>query len=45
MRLAVSGVYVCAVGVLLLVPRLAAAQADLRFPPPSLRIGEFRMDA
>jgi phosphate-selective porin OprO/OprP len=43
MRLAVYGA--CAVGVLLLVPRPAAAQPDLRFPPPSLRIGEFRMDA
>jgi phosphate-selective porin OprO/OprP len=45
MRLAVFGAYAGAVGMLLLVPRLAAAQADVRFPPPSLRIGEFRMDA
>ena len=43
MRLAVSSLCVCAMA--LLGPRPAAAQADLRFPPPSLRIGEFRMDA
>lgn len=38
MRLAV----VCA-GLAMLCPRLAAAQ-EVRFPPPSLRIGEFRAD-
>jgi phosphate-selective porin OprO and OprP len=27
-----------------LAPQLAAAQAEVRFPPPSLRIGEFRAD-
>jgi phosphate-selective porin OprO/OprP len=30
--------------VVLLAPQLAAAQAEVRFPPPSLRIGEFRAD-
>ena len=44
MRLAVCCLCVCAIG-LLFGPRPAAAQADVRFPPPSLRIGEFRMDA
>jgi len=43
MRLAVCCLCVSAMGALL-VPGPAAAQ-DVRFPPPSLRIGEFRMDA
>jgi phosphate-selective porin OprO and OprP len=29
---------------LMLLPRSAAAQADFRFPPPSIRAGEFRAD-
>jgi phosphate-selective porin OprO/OprP len=30
--------------VLTLLPEVAAAQATVRFPPPSLRVGEFRAD-
>jgi len=39
MRLAV----LCAC-VLMLLPRAAAAQPEVRFPPPSFRAGEFRID-